>query len=59
MRKIIDNEGTQGLYKGLGPLWARQIPYTIAKFVFFEKIVEMFYRNILTSKPKNEYSKST
>lgn len=59
MKKIIENEGTQGLYKGLGPLWARQIPYTIAKFVFFEKIVEMFYKNILTSKPKNEYSKST
>jgi len=59
MKKIIENEGTQGLYKGLGPLWARQIPYTIAKFVFFEKIVELFYKNILTSKPKSEYSKST
>lgn len=59
MRQIHLEEGTNGFYKGLGPLWARQIPYTIAKFVFFEKIVEMFYRHICTSKPKHEHSKFT
>lgn len=32
------------------------MPYTIVKFVAFEKIVEMFYTYLLT-KPKNEYSK--
>ncbi len=57
--KIIAEEGTGALYKGLTPLWGRQIPYTIAKFVFFEKIVEMFYSKILTSKPKAEYNKAT
>ena len=51
-------EGVQGFYKGLVPLWARQIPYTIVKFVFFEKIVEGFYKYLLTSKPRNEYSKA-
>jgi solute carrier family 25 phosphate transporter 3 len=50
--------GTQGFYKGLGPLWARQIPYTIVKFVAFEQIVQLFYDNLLTS-PKNTYSKGT
>jgi solute carrier family 25 phosphate transporter 3 len=56
---IKSNEGWNGLYKGLGPLWARQIPYTIVKFVFFEKTVEMFYKHIFTAKKKNEYSKAT
>jgi solute carrier family 25 phosphate transporter 3 len=40
------------------PLWSRQIPYTMAKFYFFEKVVEMFYTRVFT-KPKNEYSKPT
>jgi len=51
-------EGMGGLYKGLVPLWARQVPYTIVKFVAFEQVVELFYRHVFT-KPKNEYSKST
>lgn len=59
MKQINANEGTNGFFKGLSPLWARQIPYTIVKFVFFEKTVEFFYRNIFTAKKKSEYSKST
>jgi len=47
-----------GFYKGLSPLWARQIPYTVVKFVFFEKIVSMFYTNVFTA-PKSSYSKAT
>lgn len=58
VRTIHKGEGVQGFYKGLVPLWARQIPYTIVKFVFFEKIVESFYRYVLTAKPRNEYSKA-
>lgn len=58
VRYIHTNEGTNGFYKGLAPLWARQIPYTIVKFVFFEKTVEMFYRYLLTARPKHEYSKA-
>lgn len=34
------------------------MPYTIVKFVAFEKIVQYFYSNVFT-KPKSEYSKST
>jgi len=40
------------------PLWSRQIPYTMAKFYFFEKTVELFYRYIFT-KPKDQYGKTT
>ncbi|EJU04015.1 mitochondrial carrier protein [Dacryopinax primogenitus] len=40
------------------PLWSRQIPYTMAKFYFFERIVQAFYDNIFTA-PKSTYSKQT
>jgi len=40
------------------PLWSRQIPYTMAKFFFFEKVVEAFYTHVFTE-PKSSYPKST
>jgi len=39
------------------PLWSRQIPYTMAKFYFFEKTVELFYTHLFTQ-PKETYSKA-
>jgi len=45
-------------FGSLVPLWSRQIPYTMAKFYFFEKVVEAFYTRIFT-KEKESYSKST
>jgi len=42
----------------LVPLWSRQIPYTMAKFFFYEKIVQLFYTHVFTQ-PKDTYSKST
>jgi solute carrier family 25 (mitochondrial phosphate transporter), member 3 len=57
-KQIKATEGNNGFYKGLSPLWARQVPYTIVKFVAFEKIVQYFYANVFT-KPKSEYSKGT
>lgn len=55
---IKNNEGMNGFYKGLTPLWARQVPYTVVKFVAFEKTVNYFYRNVFT-KPKSDYGKGT
>lgn len=40
------------------PLWSRQIPYTVAKFYFFEKAVSMFYTHVFTE-PRESYSKNT
>lgn len=57
VRAITSREGAYGLYKGLVPLWGRQIPYTVVKFVAFERIVEAFYRYIFT-RPKQAYSKA-
>jgi solute carrier family 25 phosphate transporter 3 len=45
-------------FGSLVPLWGRQIPYTMAKFYFFEKVVEGFYTYVLTE-PKQTYSKTT
>lgn len=53
-KKITATEGFGALYKGLSPLWARQIPYTMVKFASFEKTVEAIY-NSLPHK-KEEYS---
>ena len=53
--KIAAAEGVSGLYKGLYPLWARQIPYTMMKFASFETIVEMIYARLPGS--KSDYSK--
>jgi len=40
------------------PLWGRQIPYTMAKFYFFEKVVNLFYTHVFT-RDKSTYSKAT
>ena len=54
----LAKEGTNGFYKGLVPLMARQVPYTMVKFGAFENTVIAFYKYVFT-KPKSEYSKAT
>jgi len=53
--QITAKEGFSGLYKGLYPLWGRQIPYTMMKFASFETIVEMIYDRLPGT--KNDYGK--
>ncbi|GAB2272029.1 Mitochondrial phosphate carrier protein 3, mitochondrial [Dionaea muscipula] len=55
--KLVKSEGALGLYKGLVPLWGRQIPYTMMKFASFENIVEMIYKYAIPT-PKDECSQS-
>jgi len=57
--KLSSEEGTKGMFKALAPLWARQVPYTVVKFVAFEYIVEKMYQHVFNAKPKSEYSKGT
>ncbi|KAJ2635335.1 Cu/Pi carrier [Coemansia sp. RSA 1286] len=57
LQQILSTEGVHGFYKGIGPLWFRQIPYTMVKFASFENIVEMIYKQIL-NRPKDTFSKS-
>jgi solute carrier family 25 phosphate transporter 3 len=49
---------TRWPFGSLAPLWGRQIPYTMAKFFFFEKVVQAFYTYVFTE-PKETYSKGT
>merc|ERR1711970_483260 len=54
--KILKEEGVNGFYKSLVPLWGRQIPYTMMKFACFEKTVEFLYANVVP-KPRAECTK--
>jgi len=56
MPKIYGEEGLNGFYKSLVPLWMRQIPYTMMKFACFEKTVELLYLHVVP-KPRAECSK--
>lgn len=53
--KVTASEGWAGLYKGLNPLWGRQIPYTMMKFASFETVVEMIYQRLPGQ--KSDYGK--
>jgi len=53
---ILKTEGVAGLYKGLPPLWMRQIPYTMMKFACFERTVELLYKHVVP-KPRAECTK--
>ncbi|KAJ1520183.1 hypothetical protein ONE63_004396 [Megalurothrips usitatus] len=55
--KILKEEGMNGFYKGLVPLWCRQIPYTMMKFACFERTVELLYQFVVP-KPRAECSKN-
>lgn len=54
-KKFTAVEGTGGLYKSLGSLWSRQIPYTMMKFWSFEATVTKIYASL--GKPKDSYNK--
>jgi solute carrier family 25 phosphate transporter 3 len=46
-------EGTGTFFKGLKPLWMRQIPYTMMKFACFEKTVQAIYQYVMP-KPRDQ-----
>ncbi|CAF1398571.1 unnamed protein product, partial [Didymodactylos carnosus] len=53
--KFYAENGLRGLYAGLIPLWCRQVPYTVTKFVAFERIAEELYK--LSPRKKDEMNK--
>lgn len=54
--KLYREEGISGFYKGLPPLWLRQIPYTMMKFAAFERTVEFLYKHVVPV-PRDELGK--
>lgn len=44
--KILKTEGFGAFYSGFGPILFKQVPYTMAKFVVYEKVAEAFWGRI-------------
>ncbi|KIW34569.1 uncharacterized protein PV07_01346 [Cladophialophora immunda] len=44
--KIFRNEGVMAFYSGFGPILFKQVPYTMAKFVVYEKVAETVWRSL-------------
>lgn len=56
MPHMMNSEGAGVFFRGLPPLWGRQVPYTMMKFSSFEKTVEYLYANVVP-KPRDQCSK--
>ncbi|KAL2075380.1 hypothetical protein VTL71DRAFT_323 [Oculimacula yallundae] len=41
--KMLKNEGVGAFYAGFGPILLKQVPYTMTKFVVYEKVAEAVY----------------
>lgn len=54
--RFVALEGYPGLFKGLVPLWGRQVPYTMMKFACFENVVQALYKYVIP-KPKDKCTK--
>jgi solute carrier family 25 phosphate transporter 3 len=54
--KMMKDEGINAFYKGLVPLWMRQIPYTMMKFSCFERTLELLYQYVVP-KPRADCTK--
>ncbi|KAI9147630.1 Mitochondrial phosphate carrier protein [Paramyrothecium foliicola] len=50
--RILKTEGIGAFYSGFGPILFKQVPYTVTKFVAFEKISEAIFASIGTDKSK-------
>ncbi|KAE9370256.1 mitochondrial carrier [Stipitochalara longipes BDJ] len=44
--KMLKNEGIGAFYAGFGPILFKQVPYTMAKFVVYEKVAEIAWQQI-------------
>ncbi|WOL13400.1 hypothetical protein Cni_G22170 [Canna indica] len=45
--KLYASEGLSGFYKGLIPLWGRNLPFSILMFSTFEHSVDILYRDVI------------
>ncbi|XP_044530737.1 phosphate carrier protein, mitochondrial-like [Gracilinanus agilis] len=55
--KVWSEGGPMAFYRGLGPLWMRQMPYTIVKFTCYERTLELLYK-FAVAKPQCQCSLS-
>ncbi|XP_011040813.1 PREDICTED: mitochondrial phosphate carrier protein 1, mitochondrial isoform X2 [Populus euphratica] len=55
--KLYKAEGLTGFYRGLVPLWGRNLPFSMVMFTTFEQSVDLIYRNIIQRR-KEDCSRS-
>lgn len=53
-KRLVGEEGLYGCFSILKPLWARQIPYTIIKFVAFEDFIRRIDRGLMSNYGKTK-----
>ncbi|CAN4112632.1 unnamed protein product [Withania somnifera] len=51
--KLYTNEGLSGFYKGLFPLWGRNLPFSMIMFSTFEHSVDLMYRKVIQRKKED------
>ncbi|XP_024455666.1 mitochondrial phosphate carrier protein 1, mitochondrial isoform X2 [Populus trichocarpa] len=55
--KLYKAEGLTGFYRGLVPLWGRNLPFSMVMFTTFEQSVDLIYRNVIQRR-KEDCSRS-
>ncbi|KAF9684726.1 hypothetical protein SADUNF_Sadunf04G0148400 [Salix dunnii] len=55
--KLYKAEGLTGFYRGLIPLWGRNLPFSMVMFTTFEQSVDLIYSNIIQRR-KEDCSRS-
>jgi len=56
--KILKTEGVGAFYSGFGPILFKQVPYTMAKFVVYEKVVEGVYKSFVNKETATDGTKT-
>lgn len=51
--KLYMAEGLRGLYRGLIPLWGRNLPFSVVMFSTFEHSVDFLYRKVMQMKKED------
>ncbi|KAH9230501.1 hypothetical protein K456DRAFT_55569 [Colletotrichum gloeosporioides 23] len=57
--KIASQEGLAAFYSGFGPILFKQVPYTMTKFVAFEKVSEFAYANFFDKSKTSDGMQTT
>ncbi|KAL6601600.1 hypothetical protein ACP70R_044820 [Stipagrostis hirtigluma subsp. patula] len=51
--RVYATEGLSGFYRGLLPLWGRNLPFSMLMFSTFEHTVDFLYRNVIQKKKED------
>ncbi|KAF2665292.1 mitochondrial carrier [Microthyrium microscopicum] len=57
--KILSTEGVGAFYSGFGPILFKQVPYTVTKFVVYEKVAEAIYDNFVNKATASDLTNTT